>query len=155
VNVQDLGSIGELIAALATIATLAYLAMQIRQNTVSVRATTFRSYVESAINWMGSIYKDPELCDLWNRGREDLSSLDKAEQARFSLATLAFFRVFENAHYQVQQGLVQDLEWEGIRESFLLLIDCPGVRVWWNENQSRYNSPFRAFVDAELRERAA
>ena len=71
--------------------------MQIRQNTISVRASTLRSYVESAISWMGSIYKDPE--------------------------------------------------------SFLLLIDCPGLRAWWQENQTRYNTPFRAFVDAELRQR--
>jgi len=33
ITIQDLGSIGELIAAIATIATLAYLAIQIRQNT--------------------------------------------------------------------------------------------------------------------------
>ena len=37
-TIQDLGSIGELVAAIATVATLAYLAIQIRQNTKSVRA---------------------------------------------------------------------------------------------------------------------
>ena len=31
-TIQDLGSIGELIAAVATLATLVYLAVQIRQN---------------------------------------------------------------------------------------------------------------------------
>ena len=36
-SIQDLGSIGELIAALATVATLAYLAVQIRQNTRALR----------------------------------------------------------------------------------------------------------------------
>ena len=39
-NIQDLGSIGELIAAIATVATLAYLAYQIRQNTKTVTAST-------------------------------------------------------------------------------------------------------------------
>ena len=32
-SIQDLGSIGELIGAIATVATLAYLALQIRQST--------------------------------------------------------------------------------------------------------------------------
>jgi hypothetical protein len=36
-TIQDLGSIGELVAAIATVATLVYLALQIRQNTESVK----------------------------------------------------------------------------------------------------------------------
>jgi hypothetical protein len=44
-SVQDLGSIGELIA---TIATLSYLAMQIRQNTISVRASCSSSTVHGS-----------------------------------------------------------------------------------------------------------
>jgi hypothetical protein len=36
VTIQDIGSIGELVAALATVATLAYLALQIRQNTTAL-----------------------------------------------------------------------------------------------------------------------
>ena len=37
-TIQDLGSIGERLAAVATLATLFYLAVQIRQNTKAVRA---------------------------------------------------------------------------------------------------------------------
>jgi hypothetical protein len=40
VTLQDLGSIGEFVAAIATLATLAYLALQIRQNTRGTRAQT-------------------------------------------------------------------------------------------------------------------
>ena len=39
-TIQDLGSLGELIAAVATVATLGYVALQIRQNTRSVRAAS-------------------------------------------------------------------------------------------------------------------
>ncbi len=42
-NIQDLGSVGELIAAAATIATLIYLAHQVRANT---KATQTASRVE-------------------------------------------------------------------------------------------------------------
>ena len=40
-TIQDLGSIGELIAAIATLATLVYLAAQIRQNMRAIMATSF------------------------------------------------------------------------------------------------------------------
>jgi hypothetical protein len=147
VTVQDLGSIGELVAAIATVATLAYLAVQIRQNTISVRAATFQSYVESAGQWLATGYRDRELSELWSRGRSGLDGLDSAERERFTFMVLAFFRVFENAYFQVQQGLVQELEWEGIRESFLQRIDSPGLRAWWDENAIRYNTPFRRFIE--------
>jgi hypothetical protein len=35
-TLQDLGSIGEFVAAVATVATLAYLALQIRYNTKAI-----------------------------------------------------------------------------------------------------------------------
>ena len=39
-TIQDLGSIGELVAAMATLGTLIYLALQIRQNSQTVKAQT-------------------------------------------------------------------------------------------------------------------
>ena len=36
-SLQDIGSIGELVGAIATVATLFYLAVQIRQNTAQLR----------------------------------------------------------------------------------------------------------------------
>ena len=41
-NIQDLGSIGELIAALATLLTLGYLAIQLKQNTSALKSQTFQ-----------------------------------------------------------------------------------------------------------------
>ena len=38
-TIQQLGSIGEFVAAIATLATLIYLALQIRRNTAVARAT--------------------------------------------------------------------------------------------------------------------
>ena len=41
-TIQDLGSLGELIAALATVLTLGYLALQLRQNAKALRSQTFQ-----------------------------------------------------------------------------------------------------------------
>ena len=42
-TLQDLGSVGEFVAAIATLATLIYLATQIRQNSESVKAAAAQS----------------------------------------------------------------------------------------------------------------
>ena len=42
-NLDDLGNLGELIGAVAVVISLAYLAVQIRQNTRSLRAAAFKT----------------------------------------------------------------------------------------------------------------
>ena len=39
--IQDLGSLGKLIATVATVATLVYLAIQLKQNTRTLRSQNF------------------------------------------------------------------------------------------------------------------
>ena len=60
-TIQDLGSIGELIAAIATVVTLAYLALQIRQNTISTRAATLQTVIHFSVGFVESLYRDHEL----------------------------------------------------------------------------------------------
>ena len=47
-NWEALGAIGEIVGAVAVVLTLGYLAVQIRQNTRSVRASTHHSVGRSA-----------------------------------------------------------------------------------------------------------
>ena len=42
-TIQDLGNIGELVAAVATFAALLYLALQLRENTQAVRGEARRA----------------------------------------------------------------------------------------------------------------
>ena len=42
-SIQDLGALGELVAAVATVATLLYLAVQIRQNNKNLQESTSAS----------------------------------------------------------------------------------------------------------------
>ncbi len=50
-TLQDSGSLGELVGAIATVATLAYLAVQIRSNTHAVRSSAAQSVHESFATW--------------------------------------------------------------------------------------------------------
>ena len=47
-TIEQLGSIGELVAALATVVTLAYLALQIRGSTVATKAEAGGLFVPTA-----------------------------------------------------------------------------------------------------------
>jgi hypothetical protein len=145
VTIQDLGSIGELIAAIATVATLVYLAIQIRQNTISVQASTLQSSIEFSTGFVESLYRDPELALLFERGREEQETLSAAERARFSLVMLGLGRIAQVLHHQFEQGLMSEDIWNGYRESLLGWLAQPGSRQWWRGNGARFSASFRAY----------
>src|SRR5210317_1923214 len=88
-TLQDLGSIGELVGAIATIATLAYLAIQIRQNSAHMREATNVAKLQAVDRTIETFsrYRErltiPENADLYVRGMESYRSLDKVEKVRF------------------------------------------------------------------------
>ena len=74
-TIQELGSIGELIGAIATVATLVYLALQIRQNSFlqrqNVRALELSALDQSyryGADFRALILQDEALGELWLRG---------------------------------------------------------------------------------------
>ena len=66
-TLQDLGNIGEFIAAIGVIASLIYLAVQIRQNTRTLRGTFHDSSVNRIQTWQLALVSDPVLISLFNR----------------------------------------------------------------------------------------
>ena len=59
-NLEDLGNLGEFLAAIGVIVSLIYLALQIRQNTKSVRASTSRETARDIAGLSEMVARDPE-----------------------------------------------------------------------------------------------
>ena len=60
-TIQDLGSVGELVAAIATVVTLVYLAIQIRSNTIATRSAAAQSVHEAFTTWYRLLAADVSL----------------------------------------------------------------------------------------------
>jgi len=60
-TLQDLGNLGELISAIAVVISLVYLAAQIRQNTKSVRTSTYQAILDSSRSDTELILANPHL----------------------------------------------------------------------------------------------
>ena len=82
-NIQELGSLGELIAAIATIATLLYLSIQIRANTKATHLESRRTTQRQANEYSALIANNAEAASLFRRGLGDIESLDADERIRF------------------------------------------------------------------------
>ena len=79
-SIQDLGSLGELVAAVATLVTLLYLAMQIRHNTRSLDQSLENAVADGARRWREHVIHHPEVAQLYLKGMFEPDSLDRSIQ---------------------------------------------------------------------------
>ena len=112
-TVQDLGSIGELVAAAATVMTLFYLAIQIRSNTIAARSAAAQSVHEAYAAWYRMLAADETLAVLVTEGLRDYASLSEAERARFVATFMAFLSCCQDAYIKWCEGSLNDELWMG------------------------------------------
>ena len=118
-SLEDLGNIGEFVAAFTVIVTLGYLAVQIRQNTRSVRASMYQSLVESVVNFNTAFTQDSELARAYLEGLEDLDGLSEADRTRVVFALFSHFQIFQSMFYQPRIFTIEPAYWESWRALIL------------------------------------
>ena len=110
-TIQDLGSIGELLAAIATIATLAYLALQIRESRVGVNSANVQNAIQNFTVLETAIGADGSLSRIVNRGVAEFDSLDENERAQYIFLQRAFLNCFWNVFLQHKLGALSTGNW--------------------------------------------
>jgi hypothetical protein len=162
VSIQDVGSIGELIAAIATVLTLVYLAIQVRHNSHALdRSNEFAqansihhlTILFNELNWR--LASDAELADIYTRALsgEELSPTD---DTRFTAFVNTYIATIENLLGQQSLELgYSDLDSASALDLFApivrQLLDTEAGARWWKEvAPNLYVEEFRAQVDQAL-----
>ena len=148
-SLEDLGNIGEFVAAVAVLVTLGYLAVQIRQNTRSVRASMYQSLVESVVNFNTTFTQDSDLARAYFEGLEDLYGLSEADRTRVVFALFSHFQIFQSMFYQRRLFTIEPEYWESWRVLILSYYAMPGVQQWWQIRQNVFSKEFRKFLETE------
>lgn len=153
-NWEAIGAIGEIVGAIGVIVTLGYLAVQIRQNTASVRASTLQDMSEASASWHDFLASNADVARIYFAGVSDLEALTPEERLRFQFIMMAFLRRVENFRRQDNQSRVSPEDWAGLRRSCLSVMSQRGSRSWWAENSQRFNPDFAEWISRELEKRA-
>ena len=147
-TIEELGSVGELMAAIATLVTLFYLAAQIRHNTQAVKASSHHAVTDSFNHLNAIIATDPSAARIFRIGLSDLRSLDEDSQFSFGYLMLAYMRIFETLYYQRDMGTIEEQLFEAEQSSLRWAFSHPGACEWWQSNVISFSPEFRAHVDA-------
>lgn len=124
-SIQDIGSIGEIISAIAVIISLIYLATQIRQNTRAVRIQITQAIMESS-NYIGNALAQPKVDKVYRKGRKDPHSLTKDEMAQFLLIAGQVVNFYEGLFLHHQSGAIDDDFFNNRWKTFQRMLKQPG-----------------------------
>ena len=136
-SIQELGSLGELVGGLAVIVSLLYLAVQVRQNTKTARASNYESVLNGLREFHALLAQDGELTDIYMRGTADLASLDPRDRVRFNMLLYNAFTNYGVALYFHEQGTIEERLLRFFEEGFLSMLRLPGALEWWLSDDAK------------------
>jgi hypothetical protein len=154
-SLEDLGNIGEFVAAVGVIISLIYLAVQIRQNTRSLRAGAFQQYRQQSAE-LSRLLAEPDMASVYRTGLDSPGQLTEEERTRFEAMMVFAFNSSENFFLLRKMGLLDDTLWAGGRTAYLRwLLRHDGAREWWRRNRKMMSPAFCEYLEALGREASA
>jgi len=145
---QDLGSIGELVSAIATVATLAYLAIQIRLNTAQLKEAARASHLHSvdqtveAFSRYRHLVAQPGVAELLERGLDAYDDLDAAECTRFRAVVEEYFFAYNALIDRSHRGAYDFTSPERIALPLGTILSRPGGQQWWADRGAFFPPDF-------------
>lgn len=149
---QDLGNIGEFVGAIGVVISLVYLARQMIQNTVSVRAASFNSMVENSIRLLEHSFRDSEFAAFLARAEADPSSLTKEERVRWDSYMTAVWRHFGNLQYAHRVGALDHQMWVAYQATLKDHLLARSWQDWFQAHRHLFSEALGQQVDATVAE---
>jgi hypothetical protein len=126
------------------------LLVELNQNATMMRAQT-RNQVSAGIVELLSLIADNDQLASVRRRADAGEPLTPDESYQYDLITRAFFRYWENVHYQFRQGLYDEVEfsrqaeaWRSYAGESVVLVD------WWCQHRPEFSPKFAEEFDNVL-----
>ena len=128
-NWEAIGTVSEIVGALAVVITLAYLAVQIRQNNDLLRSESRQALVSNDVT---SLRAGMELAYVFSKFVSG-SALSAEEQFKLSLMFALDLRNREFEYFQYKNGLLDEETWLAYRHVILINHSSELGKKWWDE----------------------
>ncbi|MGD8357055.1 MAG: hypothetical protein PVJ33_01350 [Lysobacterales bacterium] len=139
----------------AVVASLIFVGLEMRQAQEISMSQTYQSRTSAVAEWDSEFASNPAALSAQRKAaRGDMDQVTDAEYDAYLYTVLGLFMMFDNAHYQYQQGFVSQEFWDSALASLKFQMSNPLARAIILERVERGVRPdFRDVVlgiDAEL-----
>ena len=139
----EVEAIGQIAGTVVVAVSLFYLAIQVRQSALAIKAESARAAVAAVRDFNESMINDPRVARIFRLGAEGLDRLTEDERAQFAHVALNFFKTAEDLHYQYLRGTLDPEVWESWRTLVSLYGTSPGFREYWIKRSAFFTRSFR------------
>lgn len=146
-NIQDLGSIGEFVAAIATIGTLIYLAVQIRRSSESVRMSAEMDISKQFAGWASLAVNNPNLSRIWDAAAADPESLSDDDIRQFLWFIMELLILYDAQYQMYLDGHISEETWGAKADMLMGTVQNPVVTRWWDSGLGPFSPQFREYID--------
>ena len=148
-TLEDLANVGQVVSAIAVVISLAYLALQVRQNTASLRSDAYGRALDRISEMQGRFASDPAFARLWARGASDVSALTPVERISAMWALYEVFGAFEFMYLQHTVGALPEEVWQRWSRTIAWWFSNPGVASMWRGRPAPFTESFTGYVERE------
>ena len=126
------------------------LVIELDQARDLMRSQVRQQIAQDEANWMLTTAANRQLADVTIQAAMG-EELDPASQLQYRARLAAYFRIQENIHYQVEQGLFDDVEFDGIKRQWRGFGSLSiGVRREWCFLRDNMSPQFRSDMNEAL-----
>jgi hypothetical protein len=145
---NDVYLVSQIAAAVLLVPSLIYLALQVRQNTLAMRASAAQHYLETAKDLNLALIANKQAASVYRRGTENFGALDEDEKTQFFFYVAQFYQSFADMHALWRQKTLPDAAWLPIRKHLISMMAMPGTRhVFDSWARGGLSPAFVAYVD--------
>ena len=139
----------QLAANVGVILSIVFLAYQIGEQRELMKAQTRTAISSEVIGLLVAEATDEGLVSAVRRSN-DGEELSPDDRFRLDRISRAYFRYWENVHYQYRNGLYDETEFAGSRAGWKSRLSRPGVGAIWCDTEEQYSREFVAQIEPLL-----
>lgn len=147
-NWEAASAIAEWFGVILVVVSLGYVAIQIRQNTRTVRAATELDTGRQWSEFHARVAHSRDMADIWDKGLTDPADLTANEKRKFVWLVAEYLFLVESLYRQRQLGFLGHDSWNQHQSAVAGLLLHPVLESWWNSGVSPYSPEFKAAIDS-------
>jgi hypothetical protein len=149
-TIQDWGAVGEIVGGVAVVATLLYLAVQLRQNTISVKASAYQTWLSVVIAEQ-SAGQQAEMSKTLATGFFYPEKLTEDNWVSFANYCNLFVMKAESAYFLGKNSIIEESLFEKELDRAAIFLKTRGPEQWWNAGaRTQFTDEFIALVEDRM-----
>lgn len=137
----------EAIGAIAVVWSLIYLAIQIRQNTETVKASTELETSKLWTDFHARMAQSADLTRIWDQGFTAPDTLSPDDKRRFIWIVSEYFFLVEGLYRQHVRGFLSGSSWRQHERTVIGVLRNEIVGNWWKSGVSPFSTEFRTHIE--------